>query len=83
MRSATVGFSNWIDENWYLSVALICRCLVMSEFECLYVSESSENSLSHHGQSVSVVLTCCSTRLLRGFVSGHIISFSSHNSLTL
>lgn len=43
--SPAVGFPNWGDENWHLSVALICMRLVMSEFECLHVSESTVNYL--------------------------------------
>lgn len=58
MCSPAVGFPNWVDENWHLSVALICMRLVMSEFECLHVSESTVNSLSPQDQSVSVVPTC-------------------------
>ena len=70
--------SSWIDENWCLSVALTCMCLVMSEFECLHVSESSVNSLSPHDQSVSVVLTC----FLLGSSGDLVLGTLSHSVLT-
>ena len=79
MCSPAVGFSSWIDENWCLSVALTCMCLVMSEFECLHVSESSVNSLSPHDQSVSVVLTC----FLLGSSGDLVLGTLSHSVLTI
>lgn len=59
--------------------------LVMSEFECLHVSESSVNSLSPHDQSVSVVLTCfllgSSGDLVLGTLSHLVVTIPLHCSL--